>query len=534
MPELTPSPTDLAAWYREAERALAARSYQRAHEWCMRILEKSPNYAPAFFVLALIAADHDNFAKAADVLTRAIRLDANDPRYHAHIARCFVALNRQFDARNAARTAAALAPRDALTLDTIGVVFSRTGDHADAVPLFERAVALDAGNASYFYNLGAARQFSGHFDGAESAYCRALELAPDLYRAQSARVQLKRATHDCNHIAELEASYARLSAADAKLHLGHALAKELEDLGEYERSFDWLERAKSLKRTTLDYDPDDDARLFAAAAGTAAAAHATTGNASTGNTSEEPIFVVGMPRTGTTLVDRILSSHPDVFSAGELTDLALAVKQMSATPSNKVLDDATLAAGASLDFAALAARYLDSTRPRTGHTRRFVDKMPLNFLYAALIHAAFPNARIICLRRNAMDACLSNFRQLFATRFPYYNYAYDLLDIARYYTRFDALIAVWRNALPPERFIEIEYESLVAHQERESRRLVNFCGLPWHDACLNFHENAAPVATASSVQVRSPMYTNSVDRWKRYGHKLDALRALFDAAGIAY
>ena len=194
MPELTPSPKDLAAWYREAERALESRSYQRAHEWCMRILDMNPNYPPAFFVLALIAADHDNFAKAADVLARAIRLDANDPRYHAHLARCFVALNRQFDARNAARAAAALAPRDALTLDTIGVVFSRTGDHADAVPLFERAVALDAGNASYFYNLGAARQFSGDFDGAEFAYRRALELAPDLYRAQSSRVQLKRAT----------------------------------------------------------------------------------------------------------------------------------------------------------------------------------------------------------------------------------------------------------------------------------------------------------------------------------------------------
>lgn len=529
MPELTPSPNDPAAWYREAERALAGRSYQRAHEWCMRILDKDPNYPPAFFVLALIAADHDNFAKAADVMARAIRLDANDPRYHAHLARCFVALNRQFDARNAARTAAALAPRDALTLDTIGVVFSRTGDHADAIPLFERAVALDAGNASYFYNLGAARQFSGDFDGAEFAYRRALELAPDLYRAQSSRVQLKRATPGRNHIAELEASFSRLGTdPDAKLHIGHALAKEFEDLGEYEGSFDWLVRAKSLKRTTVNYDADEDARLFGAAAGTAAA------RATTCNASEEPIFIVGMPRTGTTLVDRILSSHPDVFSAGELTDFALAVKRMSATPSNKVLDDETLVAGASLDFAALAVRYLDGTRPRTGHTSRFIDKMPLNFFYAALIHAAFPNARIICLRRNAMDTCLSNFRQLFATRFPYYNYAYDLLDTARYYMRFDALIAEWRNALPPERFIEIEYESLVAHQERESRRLVDFCGLPWHDACLDFHENTAPVATASSVQVRSPMYTSSVDRWKRYGQKLDALRAFFDAAGVSY
>ncbi len=160
--------------------------------------------------------------------------------------------------------------------------------------------------------------------------------------------------------------------------------------------------------------------------------------------------------------------------------------------------------------------------------------MPLNFFYAALIHAALPNARIVCLRRNPMDACLSNVRQLFATRFSYYDYSFDLLDTGRYYLQFDSLIATWRRALPAARFIEVRYEALVADLERESRRLVAFCDLPWNDACLNFHANAAPVATASSVQVRSPIYTDSVDRWKRYGGKLDQRRALFDAAGASH
>jgi len=241
-----------------------------------------------------------------------------------------------------------------------------------------------------------------------------------------------------------------------------------------------------------------------------------------------------MPRTGTTLVDRILSSHPDVFSAGEMTQFALVIKRMTNTPSNKVLDAETLDASSTLDFAAVGARYLDSTRPRTGHTRRFIDKMPLNFFYAALIHAALPDARIICLRRNPMDTCLSNFRQLFSTRFPYYDYAYDLLDTGRYYERFNALIETWRRVLPAERFIEVDYESIIANQEAETRRLLTFCDLPWNDACLAFHTNAAPVATASSVQVRSPIYTSSVGRWQRYGEKLDPLRALFDAARIAY
>lgn len=529
MPEITPSDNICAAWYREAESALANRSYQSAHQWCMRILEREPRYASAFFLLALIAAEHNNFAKAADVLERAIRLDAHDARFHAHLARCFVALNRQLDARLAARRAVVAGPNEPLTLDTIGVVFSRTGDHTEAVPLFERAVAMDPHNASYAYNLGAARQFVGDFPGAETAYQHAIDIEPTLYRAHSSRVQLRRATAADNHVAELEALYTRLpDDADAKLHVGHALAKELEDLGAYPDAFDWLVRAAGHKRRVVGYDAADDAALFTAAAETVRASPAP------GHPNEEPIFIIGMPRTGTTLVDRILSSHPDVFSAGELTNFALLLKRHTGTGSNKVLDAPTLAASTTLDLSAAGAQYIDSTRPRTGHTHRFIDKMPMNFFYAALIHAALPNARVICLRRNPMDACLSNFRQLFSTRFPYFNYAYDLLDTGRYYIQFDALIATWRRHLPAARFMEVGYEELIANQQAQSRRIVAFCGLPWNDVCLAFHTNAAPVATASSVQVRSPIYTTSVGRWKRYGARLDPLRALFDGAGVAY
>jgi Tfp pilus assembly protein PilF len=520
---------ELAAWCADAQRALAERNYPRAHQQCTRILERDPNHADAFFVLALIAADHDNFAKAADVFGRAIRLDGTQPRYHAHLARCFVALNRPDDAHAAATRAAQLAPTDALTLDTIGVVYSRTGYHADAVPLFERAAAAVPTNASYQFNLAAAQQFAGDFVRAESAYRRAIALEPDLYRAHSALAQLHRATATDNQIATLEAMFDRCAGdADATLHIGHALARQFEDLQDFPRTYDWLVRATRLKRQQVAYEPAADAANFAAAAKTAAATRLS------GFANDEPIFVIGMPRTGTTLVDRILSSHPDVFSAGELTNFAMIIKRHTATPSNFVLDAATLAASSTLDPDAVGAAYIASTRPRTGKHKRFVDKMPLNFFYAALIHRALPNARIICLRRNAMDTCLSNFRQLFATRFSYYNYAYDLLDTGRYYIEFDRLIAHWRRALPPDRFIEVQYETLVSAQETESRRLIAFCGLDWNDACLDFHRNAMPVATASSVQVRSPMYTTSVGRWKRYGDRLDALRNLFDAAHIAY
>jgi hypothetical protein len=151
--------------------------------------------------------------------------------------------------------------------------------------------------------------------------------------------------------------------------------------------------------------------------------------------------------------------------------------------------------------------------------------MPLNFFYAGLIHRALPNAQIVALRRGAMDSCLSNYRQLLTVQHSYYGYTYDLEQTAAFYRRFDDLMAHWREHLPDDRFIEVYYEDMVHAQEEQTRRLLDFCRLDWDEACLRFHENAAPVSTASSVQVRQPLYSDSIGRWKRYGDKLDILKA---------
>jgi hypothetical protein len=219
-----------------------------------------------------------------------------------------------------------------------------------------------------------------------------------------------------------------------------------------------------------------------------------------------------------------------VFPAGELENFGLELKRAAATRSNRVLDAETLAAGVSVDAHALGAAYVASTRPRTGHTSQFIDKMPLNFFYAGLIHRALPNAKIICLRRHPLDACLSNYRQLFATMFSYYDYSYDLLDTGRYYLQFDALVRHWREMIP-NAFTEVRYEDVVEHTEREARRLVAFCGLDWDSRCLEFERNAAPVATASSVQVRQPIYRTAVERWRKYESEIEPLRRLLADAG---
>ena len=519
---------DIAKWQREAARALNRRDYRLAHELCIRILTRRPESADAFFLLAMIAAAHDNFPKAVELIERSLGIDPANAEYHAQLGRCLIALQRPREAFEAAVRALALDPRDALTLDTIGVVMTRAGAHAEALEPFRRAVAKDATKAPFFYNLGASLQFTGDFAAAADAYRKALVINPGYYRAWSSLAQVSRAPFTDAEVAKLDVLLAERSLdPDSELHLCHALAKQCEDLGRHRESFAYLERGKRRKRQSIQYSFESDRALFAAAT-QATAASPRQGR---GCTSREPIFIVGMPRTGTTLVERILSSHPAVFAAGELTNFALVLKRAAGTPSQLVLDPQTLAAAETVDLARVGAEYLESTRPRTGRTRHFIDKMPLNFFYAGLIHRALPNAKIICLRRNPLDTCLSNYRQLFATSFSYYNYAYDLLDAGRYFIQFDALAKHWLRTIP-ENYCEVHYESVVADTEVEARRLVAFCGLEWDPACLAFDQNAAPVATASSVQVRQPIYRTAVERWRKYESELAPLKALLVRAGL--
>ncbi len=520
---------ETAGWLRDAEQALSRREYRVAHELCLKVLNLKPESPDAFFLLAMIAAAHDNFAKAADLIERSLRLDPRNAGYHAQLGRCLISLNRPREAFEAAARALALEPRNALTFDTIGVVMARAGAHTEALEPFRRATARDATKAGYFYNLGASLQFVGEFTEAAAAYRKALSIDPGYYRAWSSLAQVGRAPLSREEVTQLEALLAENSLdVDAELQICHALAKQNEDAGNHAKAFGFLERGKRRKRREIHYSFATDRALFVAARATAPSA---TRPASHGCESNEPIFIVGMPRTGTTLVERILSSHPAVFAAGELTNFALVLKRRARTSSRLVLDPETLAAADDIDLAQVGADYVESTRPRTGHTPHFIDKMPLNFLYAGLIHRALPNAKIIALRRNPLDTCLSNYRQLFGTSFMYYNYTYDLLDTGRYYIEFDALAKHWRDTIP-RNYCEVHYEAVVDDTEREARRLVEFCGLDWDPACLTFERNAAPVATASSVQVRQPIYRTAVERWRKYESEIAPLKALLTSAGL--
>jgi tetratricopeptide (TPR) repeat protein len=421
-----------------------------------------------------------------------------------------------------------LGPQEALTCDTLGVVYSRANEHARAAQLFARASALEPRKASYHFNRAASLRFLGDFDAAEKAYEACIALEPHHWRAHSALSEIRRQTPERNHIQRLTGLLAETGGdADAALHLHMALAKECEDLGDHDGAFRHLQQGKSGKRRALRYAFAEDAAIFDTLRRLFAEPIAAGG----GFPTREPIFVVGMPRSGTTLVERILTSHSQVFSAGELQNFGLALKRLAGTRAPRLLDVETLERGSRVDPRALGEVYLASTRPATGRKPHFVDKMPLNFLYAGFIAHALPQARIVCLRRNALDTCLSNFRQLFSVEYSYYNYAYDLLDTGRYFIEFHRLMAHWQRVLPG-RVLEVSYEALVENQEAETRRLLEHCGLPWEDACLAFEQNAAPVATASAVQVRAPMYRFAVGRWRLYAPHLAELQALLASAGV--
>jgi hypothetical protein len=197
-----------------------------------------------------------------------------------------------------------------------------------------------------------------------------------------------------------------------------------------------------------------------------------------------------------------------------------------------MLDTDTIALSADSNWRRLGEAYIESTRPDTGSTEHFIDKLPHNFLYLGYIALALPKARIIHLRRDPIDTCLSNFRQLFALTSPYYDYSFDLMDTGRYYLMYEKLMRHWHRVLPG-RILDVQYEDLVGFQEAQTRRMLEFCGLPWNGACLRFEDNDAPVATASAVQVRNPMNRSSLQRWKKYESQLSGLIALLQGAEIS-
>jgi len=311
------------------------------------------------------------------------------------------------------------------------------------------------------------------------------------------------------------------------VQLRFALAKECEDLGEYARSFRHLARGAQCRRRNLKYDVATDVAtvewIVAAFPRVAAAASSPAG-------AQGPIFIVGLPRSGSTLADRILGSHSHIVSAGELNEFALAIVAAVEEGSgrSRIPRRELVALSAALDFAALGTAYLERARAAGAGAGRFTDKMPLNYLYCGLIRRALPQAKIVHTVRHPLAACYAIYKTLFEDGYPF---SYDLDEIASYYIAYRRLMAHWRAAMPGAIF-DLSYEALIRDQRGETRRLLEYCGLDWEEACAQFHRNPAPSTTQSAAQVREPLYAKSVDQWRHYERELKPLRERLEAAGV--
>lgn len=438
-----------------------------------------------------------------------------------------MARRRRAEARAMLEMLAERVGDDAQALWAIGRQYHQANEPASAVHYLERARAQLGSEPQLLYDLAFSQFFTGDFAGAETTLDAMLARTPGSGAAHYLRATLRQQTAERNHVASLRESLAR--AATKPLDRAaclYALAKELEDLGEYQQSISTLLEGARLMRSTLKYDLGAElANIGALSKSFTAEALA---EASSGHSEPGAIFIVGMPRAGTTLVESILTRHPDVGAAGELPDFGLILAAASRELAESTPGLTLMRAATRVDFQAVGAEYMRGAREAAPGFPIFIDKLPVNYLYCGAIHKALPQARIIHLVRNPMDSCYAMLKTLFAQA---YFFSYDLRELADYYSAYHALMRHWHE-LQPGVILDVNYEDLVANPESEARRIVQWCGLDWRPELLDSSVSDRPVVTASAAQVRQPIHTRSVDKWKHYAAQLKPLEARLIENGV--
>lgn len=495
-----------------------------AEALCKKVIEVAPQSEHGWIQLGRIAQMKGDLSGMLKAASKALQVAPTSMVAHMQEAEASLLNGDMASAGDKLANLEKMAASDARILQHIAELYSHMGQYDDAMRCYEQAQTVIGDNPELLYNMATAASALGLMDEAEVMLDKLIKQNPHDYAAYYNRAVLKKQTKDHNHISEMEGlkpHEGRGPGGDAQL--GYALAKEYEDLGDYEKSFENLKYGADSRKQLLSYDVAGDEATMAEITAVMTVEFFEDCPAATNDTG--PIFILGQPRSGTTLVDRILSSHSEVESLGEINDFALALMAGVGQASDK-LD--LVRKTAQIDFAKLGAEYERSISERGTGPAYLIDKTPANFLYIGLIAKAFPNAKIVHLRRNPMDSCYAMYKTLFRMGYPF---SYNLEDLARYYIAYHQLMEHWRSVLPG-RIFDLDYEALVADQEGCSRALLDHCGLAWEDECLDFHKNKSAAATASAAQVRQPIYTSSVAKWRNYETELAPLAATLTAAGI--
>jgi len=495
-----------------------------------RALALKPDFAPAHNDLGNALQNLARFDDAVSHYREALQLQPGYVDAYNNLGIALSALGRHEDAIASYRAALALAPTAPDTHVNMGTALNGLGREVEALAWFDQALALDPANANAYANRGLSLKVLGQLDAARAVLERAVALAPRSPRHYLALADCRRFAPGDPLVAAMEAlarEQATLPVGE-RICLGFALAKALADMGEPARGFEHLSAANGLKRRQIAYDEAGTLAGFARLADvfTPETMRARAGAGARGAT---PVFIVGMPRSGTTLVEQILANHPSVHGAGELETLPRAVAALNTHAREQAAGayPALLRDVAPQSLVDLGMRYLAETVALAPDAARITDKLPLNFVHVGLIHWALPDARVIAVERDPVDTCLSCYSKLFVGNHPY---AYDLGELGRYHRGYQDVMALWRSVLPDGVLLTVRYEDVVADLEGAARRIVAHCGLDWHPGCLAFHEATRAVRTASLVQVRQPLYREALGRAAPYRHLLGPL---LDGLGLA-
>jgi len=527
------------------EEALAA--YERA-------LELDPGLVEVLYNVGNLLRDLDRSEEAVSVYRGTVERRPGWVEAHNNLGNTLRDLGRTGEAVDTLRRAVELRPRSALLHNNLAGALLDHGDHAGAETACRRALELDPEHVEAVYNLGRALALLQRPGDAESVWRALLEEHPErlethyalanLFNELGRREEAEAAYRDAlarwpDHArlhldlafsrrfeapdADLERIEARLARGDDLSHedlicLHYAAGKAWMDIGdEPGRAFRHLSEGARYKRETFEYDVATDERFFEQLI-SGFPAERLENAAGRDDRLPAPVFIVGMPRSGTTLVEQILATHSGVRARGELPDLEAALES-AAKEAGQALVEWLVEAGPEA-LAGVGRAYREAVLDAAGDVARVTDKMPLNFRFAGVIAAALPHARIVHVRRDPVDTCLSCFMQLFTGRL---DFTYDLAELGRYYRAYAGLMDHWRAVLPPGRMLEVRYEELVAEPEPVVRRLLDFCDLGWEPACLEFHRTERAVSTASATQVRQPLYQAAVGRWRAYREHLGPL-----------
>jgi tetratricopeptide (TPR) repeat protein len=509
---------NLGTCLRELKRVEEAEAVYR------QALALAPNNPQALDNLALALGDLQRFDEAAALLRKAIDIEENDVKLYLHYSAALLDQRRLAEATAAAERALAVDPKSPECINQMGRVAFERGDLLGALGYYRCALDLNPDLADAHNNMGNVLKELGRLPEAESAYLDSIRLDPEIAGVYVNLADLRKFSRGDPLIVAIESLAAKqesLSTTD-RLQLDFALGKVHADLRDYDRSFRHLIKANAAKRAMVAYNEASTFALFdrIEAVFSRELISAKSGG---GHPATTPVFVIGMPRSGSTLIEQIIASHPQAQGAGELqalNDVVLAARSDNA-PYPEIIETMDQD-----EPRRIGADYLLRLREAAPAAERVTDKMPSNYYFVGLIHLALPNAPIIHCRRDPIDTCLSCFTKLFSAE---QNHTYDLSELGRYYRRYERLMDHWRRVLPAGRILDVRYEDVVADLEGESRRILAHCGLEWHARCLAFHETDRPVRTASAAQVRQPIYRNAVGRWRDYAKHL---APLFAALGV--